>query len=761
MQFRRLRKFFNCVKFCLRCYNTFPMDSEISKTSNREPKELGSKFHDDAPINIPKHDLLGYKNLARAVANSILENRRPEGSVIAINGAWGVGKSSTINLVCHEISESNSDIIIVKFNSWCYRSEEGIVSGFFQELYSGLRSNKKFQNFSSSLDSLVQLAHRSSGVTNVIGHGLNSFIPGSGYPVLKGNNYIKKRVSSEEKIESLQKKVGRSLRETNTRVLVVIDDIDRLSPEEAIAIFRVIKSVGRLRNVIYLLGYDRKETEKMIRKKYKFGGSIYLEKIVQASFDIPVPSYFKISETLRYRLFKIFEDDISHDSKRLSSIVAYVIKPEIETLRNVYRLTNALLTTYPSVKGKVDPLDFIVLETLRLFRPKVYKMIRLYKNELTDPEKYISSSDGSSETDVIHHILTLSESDEGVQGRLKFSLLEVFPRVSRRDLKSDAYNARIRSQENRASSPLHFDTYFQFSVLEDAISNREFEEIIKNSSDKDFVQSRLRNYLTKNISHGETVASYLLDKISYKIDSTGTKDMKILLLTLHSISEDIRMDFNVNIDESIPVSYKVRILRLSKKFLLGKSDAEEKYEFLLEVFKVSSLDIIMRLCRWVLDTDPNDSIFTEEEKLGIEEMIFDRVNSEIGDGSILYHKNFPRIFSDWASIPSNPEKSEHVFRSMLGKDYKNVVLAANRFMETFDSEELRRFSDNEKREWMSGYIDVGEFDYYLRMAEKYIKLKSEEKKRIEKLLNIIATRLSSSSSVDLSIHDLDSYDFID
>ena len=737
------------------------MYNESFITSEEKPKEIETSFHDDSPIKKPKHDSLGYTALAKAIANCILANKRPEGSVIAVHGAWGVGKSSTINLVCRAISKSNSDIIIINFNSWCYRSEEGIVDGFFQELYFGLKSDKKFQESANSLDSLIKLAHRISGFTNAIGHGLNSWIPLAGNMILKGNKLIKKRASSEEKIESLQKKIGEKLKEIDVRVLIVIDDIDRLSPEEAIAIFRLIKSVGRLKNIIYLLGYDRKETEKMIRKKYKFGGNIYLEKIVQASFDIPEPSYYKISEQLRYRLLETFGDDIPRDSKRLNNIITNVIKPEIETLRNVYRLTNALLTTYPSVKEKVDILDFIVLEALRLFRPRIYKMIRLHKNELTNPEKYLPSHDGLEDKDIIQDILTLSEPDESVYGRLHSSLLEIFPQINRSDLKHSAYIARIRSQENRASSPLHFDTYFQFSISDDVISNEEFDEIVSNSTNSDFVQSRLRRYLTKNISYGETVASYLLDKISYKIDSICTKDMKSLLATLHSISEDIRVDFDLDNSGYIPTSYKTRILRLSKKFLLNKVDVGEGYEFMSEVFKASSLDIIMRLCRWILESRQDISTLTRKEKSKLKKMIMNRIEHEINDGSILENQNFPRIFSDWASIVDDPSISNRAFNLILSKDRKNVVMASNSFMETFDSAELRSFSDEEKLEWMSGYIDVNDFDHHLRMAVKYINLNKDENDRLERLRNIIALNLLSGSNVDLSRRDLDSYNFID
>jgi predicted KAP-like P-loop ATPase len=71
---------------------------------------------------------------------------------------------------------------------------------------------------------------------------------------------------------------------------VIIDDIDRLSPEEAMAIFRMVKSVGHLPNITYLLVFDRELAEAAVKSKYPSEGPHFLEKIVQASFDVPAPN---------------------------------------------------------------------------------------------------------------------------------------------------------------------------------------------------------------------------------------------------------------------------------------------------------------------------------------------------------------------------------------------------------------------------------------------------------------------------------------
>ena len=60
---------------------------------------------DDKPIDSPEEDKFGFKALAKAIADSISKMKSPEGTVIAINGPWGSGKSSLINLVRHHLEQ--------------------------------------------------------------------------------------------------------------------------------------------------------------------------------------------------------------------------------------------------------------------------------------------------------------------------------------------------------------------------------------------------------------------------------------------------------------------------------------------------------------------------------------------------------------------------------------------------------------------------------------------------------------------------------
>ena len=93
---------------------------------------------DDKPIVLPDEDKFGFDSLAQSIAAGISKIENPEGTVIAINGPWGAGKSSLINLIRNHLDNSPKkiDLKIVDFKCWWFRGEEALTIAFFRELYS-------------------------------------------------------------------------------------------------------------------------------------------------------------------------------------------------------------------------------------------------------------------------------------------------------------------------------------------------------------------------------------------------------------------------------------------------------------------------------------------------------------------------------------------------------------------------------------------------------------------------------------------------
>ena len=96
--------------------------------------------HNDRPISDPAQDRFGIDPFAKALADSIRKIKAPEGTVIALNGPWGSGKSSAVNFVLHHLKDATEkgELAVVNFACWWFRGEEALALAFFRELYAGI-----------------------------------------------------------------------------------------------------------------------------------------------------------------------------------------------------------------------------------------------------------------------------------------------------------------------------------------------------------------------------------------------------------------------------------------------------------------------------------------------------------------------------------------------------------------------------------------------------------------------------------------------
>jgi len=96
--------------------------------------------HNDKPISEPSDDRFGIDPFAKTLAASIRKIKAPEGTVVALNGPWGSGKSSAANLILHHLQDAieKDEIAVINFACWWFRGEEALALAFFRELYAGL-----------------------------------------------------------------------------------------------------------------------------------------------------------------------------------------------------------------------------------------------------------------------------------------------------------------------------------------------------------------------------------------------------------------------------------------------------------------------------------------------------------------------------------------------------------------------------------------------------------------------------------------------
>ena len=309
-------------------------------------------------------------------------------------------------------------------------------------------------------------------------------------------------IQQEDTVEKLHGELSKALRDQTKRFLIIIDDIDRLAPDEALLIFRLVKSVGRLPNVIYVLVFDRLLAEAIVHEKYPAEGAHYLEKIVQAGFDIPEPLEQDLREQVLVEIAEICGAVATNSSIRFMNVFYDVVFPEIRTPLRLDLSRKLLSRDMARGRPRGRPCKIVGLEVLRVFRPNLYRALRGNKVRLTtttDP----TSRWTQAQRDQFDKNLFVQRPE--ARERLRGALTRLFPPLESAGNVIYGHDfADEWSRDRRACSSVHFDFYFRFSISDEVLAKQEVDDLIAHASDDAFIVAAIREGLgVKRSSGGE------------------------------------------------------------------------------------------------------------------------------------------------------------------------------------------------------------------------------------------------------------------
>lgn len=572
-----------------------------------------SYAHNDRPIGQPAEDRFGIDPFAQALAASIRKIKSPEGIVIALNGPWGSGKSSAMNLVLHHLKDATEkgDLAVINFKCWWFRGEEALALAFFRELYAGIGPTLG-DKFKKALPKIGARLLKAGSVLSA-GSDLAGVTPGVGTLASSAMSWVADFIKTDDTVEKLQGELTKALAEQDKRFLIVIDDIDRLAPDEALLIFRLVKSVGRLPNVIYLLVFDRELAEAIVSERYPSEGPHYLEKIIQAGFDLPRPRQVDLNNELLRQIEVICGSPPEDAIVRFMNVFHDVIAPEITTPRDLIRTTNALSVTWPAVGGEVDRADFVGLEIIRLFQPSLYRIVRASKHQLCGTGDRYGRRDRDSEGEV--NAMFLDAVPEKDKQRVKRSLMRLFPRLEYawNNLSYGADSATNWSRDRLVCSEDHFDSYFRFSIGDEVLSRAELDELISKAADETFVKASMRAALGVIRRDGSTKAKLILDELNLHAARVDEKAVGPLLKALFEIADELDVDSDKERGFSFGDN-ELRLHWLLRSLTRDRFDLTVRSKLLVAACKAASLAWFVDFARSAYDQHhPRDGKRPAEE----------------------------------------------------------------------------------------------------------------------------------------------------
>ncbi|SIQ05424.1 KAP family P-loop NTPase fold protein [Aeromonas veronii] len=627
-------------------------------------------FSSDRPISRVEDDLLGRSTFSEDLATAISSWHGKDSLVVALHGDWGSGKSSIKNMAISKLETlTRNKPSVVNFSPWEWAAQEKITASFFNEISKSIGHIDKSKEGKKLSKMLIKYGRYLNTGESVVS-GLSSALPtlfilatiagvsgnfsdaewvkststiilgllATWAAALKwgkdclnklGANIEATAKENEKGLSDIRDELSSLLSKRSSALIVVMDDLDRLTAEQLRMVLQLVKANLEFPNLVFLLLFQRDLVEDKLNDGKQIGRD-YLEKIIQVPFDIPKIEVTRLHNLLFSRLDKIIEKNSSavkmFDSGRWGNMFHGALHIYFNNLRNIYRYTSTLSFHFSLLKGKsafeVNPVDLITIECLRVFDPDVYSELARSKEILTKNGRGGYGRNQDTTPEIIEGII--NKSKEHNRQYVRNMLKQLFPTIEwalgGMEYAGDFTSTWLR--EIRVCHHSNFDKYFQFSIPSGELSNSDIQDMLALTSDSEtlssFILSLKERGIIKNalsqfeaytdqipIENGESYIKALIDigdlidheSIGFTMFSSNTHAVRLVVWFLRRI-EDIdergalllrcfRESEGISIVENILQADETRREKSDPHIVLAdKAFAEIKREF---VSKLDSL----------------------------------------------------------------------------------------------------------------------------------------------------------------------------
>lgn len=535
-------------------------------------------------------DKLDRKGFADAVADYIASintdskvAKERNSTVIGIYGDWGTGKTFVKRLILKRLSETEANLPVVEYNPWQWSGQGKLTEGFFQAIEDKFRQlGLSKEPDSEKYDRIALLLQKVEALSGALGPGpvdiiryqtltlgiiIFAFGSWAAFPIYgqyvliglgvigialsfvasfaeKMSSFYEKKKQGEDRSLSVAKsKLADILSDLDEPVLVVIDDIDRLTADQIRMMMQLVKANADFPNLVYLLLFERGIVESSLSDPDNdIEGAKFLEKIVHLKFALPEARgqvrggefRSRLKSELSSRTFpKALVKEIEVDEE-IAHVIEHILPQFVDSMRRVNRMipsfvfylsrfvdeeedvTNARAESVLTERLRdleIYPADLLVLELLREFESAVYERIYGYKSVLTAGPSITEGESGSQE----ETLQALMPKVEDVQvkdnlqhrtSRVREALEYLFPALQGEEPSDNPFERPLREsfapssvgfEENRrVCHPEIFERYFSKSLTDSDLRKAQVGYIIDQAGDSKYVRAALDAFAEEN-----------------------------------------------------------------------------------------------------------------------------------------------------------------------------------------------------------------------------------------------------------------------
>ncbi|MEM9320617.1 MAG: P-loop NTPase fold protein [Pseudomonadota bacterium] len=428
------------------------------------------------PVKSLGDDRLGFADIAQQLGEALYSQPADRGFVVGVSGPWGSGKSSIVSMA---LSHLGDKIEVLHFEPWLVGDRDELLAQLFELVRgsltnSGVMAPDMARQARKLIDRFVVVSNGAARLARI--GAATGILPGAGL-VADGLDKLNEAVGTGDgedelpDLKAIKDELTKALTGLKKKLVVFVDDLDRLNPDEAVEVLRLIRAVADFPNVLYVLAYDNDVLAANLEAALKVpNGAQYLDKIVHASFRVPRALPYDLA---RWTLTELtgFLPEIDGRMEHALDLVSGLW---LETPRDAVRLTNAMRLYATHQKHRIHLGDMVVLQMSRLKAPRLYTWIENYLQPVILVTGYpeVTPASGNERAAELCDLLNAQASrfeqlvqvlrqivpgllvewvDEGVRSEV-VSLWDVA-----------AEEARALSNDQRLGSPDHASLYFSFA----------------------------------------------------------------------------------------------------------------------------------------------------------------------------------------------------------------------------------------------------------------------------------------------------------
>ena len=635
--------------------------SEVTVDAEPPPQ-----LHFDTARTLEQRDEFEFQPLGERLARSIgalLKSQSGSSSfVVGLEGRWGSGKSTILNYIKANLEAALDPRteFIIEFDPWWLEEGANIPSSLLRAVLSTLpqaqaekslivlgRLAAAADRVPEGFDLLLKLSKR----TEKIGEMVEA--------LKKSGGDLGKMLLANKPTRQLREDVAKVFKESGVRFVVFIDDLDRLSPTQALQVMAAIRSIADLPGFVYILAYDPRALANILKSASPPLGHDYFDKIVNISVPVPPVTFEQIKAFTLGLLAEVLRAPLQAKEAAQHQQALFSL---LDAPRDAVRLANAVNFWLGAKTNEVFIPDFVLLEAIRLSRPSTY-------------DGLLATSDvwlGQSDNDNLSRILGSDQDKEGRRtevaarvdrelgltdgaddAKLKASLSVLFPAAASFLGEGHGFTDQFGSgptDERRIENRRHFFTYFLHRPLPGAATKAELSSLIDPALSYDERLAQLGLLISRPTGDVDPT-SFVLSLIEAE-DERGAVELRVALELVRALSavtldkgNSAAVTDRVITDLDLVRGFAARTFKRAGRL----SDAEVDALFLPShaISLLGSLFLVLTVgtSAYLLDDKGGERVvsISDEALALITERLMDRIDGAIATGEIYGSPIAPRL----------------------------------------------------------------------------------------------------------------------